>query len=146
MIARALRIPSDLAALPALTGLVDAFSLDIAADPFLRFNLHLVVEELSVNAIVHGYGDARDGWIAVRLRQTPDGAEVAVEDGAPPFDPLAAPQTLSASAVLEDRDLGGLGLTLLRHAAASLRYERVLIDGALANRTVARLRAAPRRA
>ena len=86
--------------------------------------LCLVVEELFTNTVEHGHGG--DCAAPVRIELVVDAAEVTLryEDTAPAFDALAAPAPASLDSPLPTRQVGGLGLHLVRSYAASARYAR----------------------
>jgi len=88
----------------------------------LVMEVTLALDELVTNVITHAYKDG-PGEVAVIVRLA-DGVLHAegIDDG-PPFDPLAqaAPDT---SLSLEDREIGGLGLHLVRTMMDEVEYSR----------------------
>lgn len=85
--------------------------------------LELVVEEAVVNVITHAYPD-RPGTVDVACRT--DGEEFVVEiaDSGLPFDPTTAagPDT---TLPLEERDIGGFGILLIRRSCDALSWRRI---------------------
>jgi anti-sigma regulatory factor (Ser/Thr protein kinase) len=120
---RALRIDSDPSSFPRIIELVDDLADAVAADPALRHAMHLVVEELCVNVMRHGYVGRRDGWIAVSVSVTDGLARICIEDAAPRFDPFSSDHAPDPTAPLHERVVGGLGLRLVRHVALSWAHE-----------------------
>ena len=88
--------------------------------------LALIVEELLCNAIEHGFRRECDETVAVSL--CANGAELSLlyDDGAPPFDPLAAMSESSVAIEVpaDARAIGGLGLRLVGALAAQACYVR----------------------
>ncbi|HET9170522.1 MAG TPA: ATP-binding protein [Actinospica sp.] len=87
--------------------------------------LRLAVEELAVNAIVHGYR-AHCGWLV--LIGSSDGrgsAAMQLRDTAPPFDPSAAPEPEGLDLPWRERPVGGLGIRLALSSVEHYRYRRV---------------------
>ncbi len=86
------------------------------------FKLSLAVDEAISNILRHAYKGRRGD---IQLRMGAQGKDVWVElrDRGPFFDPTMAPEpTLQAS--LEERDIGGLGIHLMRQAVDELVYRR----------------------
>jgi anti-sigma regulatory factor (Ser/Thr protein kinase) len=90
------------------------------------FNLTLVLEEAVVNVINYAYPkeDHESIYLSAKMQ---DGSIIFVlSDSGKEFDPTMAPEadvTLSA----EDRQIGGLGIFLIRQIMNEVKYER--IDG-----------------
>jgi anti-sigma regulatory factor (Ser/Thr protein kinase) len=66
------------------------------------------------------------------VRTGPGAIDLTIEDDGAPFDPLAAPPP-PAGGSLEEVQLGGLGIPMIRKLAARLAYEPMdrAEDGAL---------------
>ena len=109
---------------PALIDRLEAFTETAALSPRTAHRLTLVCEELATNVAMHGSGGA-DGatYIEIMVDRFPDHVAVTVEDDGRPFDPLglAAPDT---SLALDEREIGGLGIHLVRKLVRSIAYER----------------------
>ena len=83
-------------------------------------DVQLAVEEAVTNSILHGY-DGTSGTIAIRIETTPHYITVEVADDAPAFDPLSVPDP-DIDADLEDRQIGGLGIFLIRRVMDEVTY------------------------
>ena len=92
----------------------------------IRDDVRLIVEELASNAI--DYGGAPTGTAQHELS-----VDIGVEDGllqlefrdtGAPFDPLGAPEP-DLDADIEQRQIGGLGVYLIRQLAERVSYQRV---------------------
>lgn len=83
----------------------------------------LAVEEAITNVIVHGYGRPGES-ILVSSRIRSDRAEVCITDTAPRFDPLSVADPDIGEGI-DDREIGGLGVFLIRRVMdeVSYRYE-----------------------
>jgi len=83
--------------------------------------LNVVLEELFVNTVTHGYGADTDAPIWITLEPRAPGVQVTYEDTAPAFNPLAYPVQTG-----EMRGkVGGLGVLLARELAAARDYAYV---------------------
>lgn len=107
-----------------IVAFIDAWCDDHALSGDLRFKLHLVAEEFSMNAIMHGYRDRSDGWMMIRLSAAADGLSMIFVDEAPSFDPLREAKEPDLDLPVEDRQIGGLGVHLVKHMTRSLDYRR----------------------
>lgn len=90
----------------------------------LVFKVKLVVEELGLNIIDHGYGNDESKEIEIRL--STDGGALTIEliDEAKPFDPLNDTPLPDTSAGVEERPIGGLGVFLVKEMMDEAAYER----------------------
>jgi serine/threonine-protein kinase RsbW len=88
-----------------------------------QYAMNLCLEEVLVNIVRHGYGREGDSPIRLFFKTSPPGHYVfIVEDDAPHFNPLDAPER-SALGRLNELQVGGQGLRLLRRFADSLEYK-----------------------
>jgi anti-sigma regulatory factor (Ser/Thr protein kinase) len=89
----------------------------------VQFAVELCLEEVVSNVIRHGYAGAEDCSVVVQFAMPRDGYfEFAVEDEAPRFNPLDAPE-LSALDPEDETRVGGQGIRLVRQFANSVEYE-----------------------
>lgn len=82
--------------------------------------VEVVLEELVSNVVRHAKEAAN---LAIEAERTGSAVLLAVEDDAPPFNPLTVPEPPPFDA-LEDAMLGGQGIPLIRRLSQSVRYER----------------------
>ncbi len=94
------------------------FEVSAKAQSFVR----LAIEELATNWIKYGCLETREHLMTFDLRHTADRLILKVTDDGAPFNPLDAPIPLTDQP-LEERDLGGLGILLLRKMADHMSYE-----------------------
>ncbi len=116
-------LQSSLSDMERLSGWVDRIASRYGFAEQTKFAVHLCLEEVVSNSILHGY-DNRDGQhVTVSYTEPQPGSYLfTVEDDAPPFDPLAPPP-LPAIGVEDSDQLGGQGIRLLRGFANTLEYE-----------------------
>ena len=117
----------------------DVSGLEIArlqARQFLKNNdvdehalaaVELVLEEAVTNIIRYGYEGqpprAEPPVIEIDLQIDLDEIQVLIVDDARPFDPLDSGGVLLPE-TLDDAQVGGLGLLMIRNTASSMAYER----------------------
>jgi serine/threonine-protein kinase RsbW len=87
------------------------------------FALNLALEEVVTNIIAYGYEDAGAHVIDVELMVLDGTVTTIVEDDGRPFDPLAAPEP-DVTAALEDREVGGVGVLLVKRLMDEVTYAR----------------------
>ena len=119
-------LANDIAEISRLVAFIDevgeAFSL--ASD--VVFNLNLVLEEAVVNIIHYAYPKEEHQYIYLSAHVHEGSIVFVLTDTGKEFDPTLAPEadiTLS----VDDREIGGLGIFLIRQIMNEVRYER--IDG-----------------
>ena len=89
----------------------------------LVFRINLVLEELVLNIMNHGY-DGGLHEIEVTLTSEADALTIETEDEGRPFDLLNDAPQPDLEAPLEDRPVGGLGIHLVRTMMDEIRYRR----------------------
>ena len=102
---------------------IDAALLAQDVDRAVRADVRLIAEEVSCNAVNHGYDAGAHGEVIVEIGRLPGLLELEFRDDGRPFDPLAAPPP-ALDADIDERPVGGLGLHLVRALAQSLSYAR----------------------
>lgn len=101
---------------------VEAFARAHGLDPKATLSLNLILEEIVTNVAHHGAGPAAAAVI-VRVVREGDTVRGEIRDTGAAFDPLArAPADVSAG--IDEREVGGLGIHLVRTLARSLAYAR----------------------
>ncbi|MBR4379466.1 MAG: ATP-binding protein, partial [Prevotella sp.] len=106
-----------------LTAFIKQVTEQLQIDKELASQLRLAVEEAVVNVIDYAYPAEKEGEIEVRVMSDGSIIKFVIIDSGGAFDPTAkekADITLSA----EDRQIGGLGLLLVRELMDSINYER----------------------
>jgi serine/threonine-protein kinase RsbW len=85
--------------------------------------VHLVLDEILLNIIRHGYDDAGEHQIHVTLDLEGAVLTIRFEDDARPFNPLEAPPP-DLESPLEERPVGGLGIHIVRSVMDAIEYQR----------------------
>lgn len=87
------------------------------------YNAELVLEEVLTNAIKYAFQDGADHCIEVEIAATHDAVVMQFVDDGAPFDPTR-PSPQARPATIQEAQIGGLGLTLIRSACQQLAYAR----------------------
>ena len=117
-------LTSERSEVPRLADAVEAFG---KARHFVEDDIHsvqLLLDEIVINVIKHGYQDERGRPIDVTLSLAGKLLTIRVEDEARPFDPTTAPAP-NLDLPIEERPIGGLGVHIAKSLTDSMEYEYV---------------------
>jgi serine/threonine-protein kinase RsbW len=113
---------SGLADVQQLSPWIEELTRRYAISASIQYSMILCLEEAISNIIQYGYAGTDSGSIVVSFR-TPGGYfEFLVDDEAPRFNPLDAPE-LPPLNPHEEMRIGGHGIRLLRQFADEIQYE-----------------------
>lgn len=122
MPARSIRIGPTLEDLQPVAEFVELFCAEEGVPDGAAFHLALVIEEAASNVVRHAYaGGGRDGTVS--MERGADSVTVEIVDDGPPFDPFSVP-TPDLDAPLMDREIGGLGVEMMRKMTDRQSYSR----------------------
>jgi serine/threonine-protein kinase RsbW len=112
--------PSELNTLcDQLEGFCDALGLNKK----YMFEVNLALDELFTNIISYGYKDQAEHVIKIDISCTGDTLHIRIEDDGQPFNPTIA-DAPDVKCILEDRDIGGLGIFLIKKVMDQIVYKR----------------------
>ena len=83
----------------------------------------LAVEEIMVNIINYAYPDNNQGEISLTISAEDQCLTIQIEDSGISFDPTAQPQ-VDADEVVNKRQIGGLGIMIVKQIMDEIHYER----------------------
>jgi anti-sigma regulatory factor (Ser/Thr protein kinase) len=135
-----LRAPQDRELLSSLFAAIRDALARAGIQRELAHDVLLVSEEVVCNAIDHGRPSGCQHEVTVQISIGDRDITLCFRDDGDPFDPLAHPPP-DLEADLEDRDIGGLGVHLVRTLADEITYVREARHNLL---RVVLLRPAPR--
>lgn len=87
------------------------------------FRISMAIDELLTNAITYGYRDDDRHLIQVRVAVSDCVIDIVIEDDAREFDPFCHAVVDTTSAI-EERQIGGLGIHLVREMLDRVDYRR----------------------
>ncbi|GAB3162102.1 hypothetical protein GCM10027059_14000 [Myceligenerans halotolerans] len=121
-------LPAKPDAIGEITAVVLETCSKAGLSPAATSRLRLAVEELAVNIITHGVGEATepvaDPRFVIQTWISDDTVWVQLTDSARPFDPTGAPEP-DVTADLARREVGGLGIHLVRSLVDDFTYRRL---------------------
>ncbi|MDQ7821254.1 MAG: ATP-binding protein [Candidatus Eremiobacteraeota bacterium] len=84
-------------------------------------DITLALEEIVTNIISYGYDDFESHEIVIDLQMLADELSVEISDDGTPFNPLEIPPP-DLNAPLDEREIGGLGIFLVRQFMDDVAY------------------------
>lgn len=119
-----LTLKNEIAELARLPQFVEEICEELGLGADKVFNLNLVLEEALTNVVMYAYPEGEIHDIHVSAHSDSSQLQFVIEDTGKPFDPTEVPDadtTLSA----EEREIGGLGIFLIRQIMTDVEYQRV---------------------
>ena len=116
-------LPCDINETPRIAEFVERVCQTCGLSPNDTFQLNLALEEAVVNVMNYAYEPDSGGEVTIEAIVNKEWLKLIVIDKGKPFDPTQKPHadiTLSA----EEREIGGLGIHLMRRFTDDLHYER----------------------
>ncbi len=121
---RELRMEAKVENLNRVLAFVDEALEQVNCPVKTQMQLDVAVEELFVNIASYAYAPGTgDAVIQIETGREPLSVSITFIDGGVPYDPLAKPDpdiTLSA----EERQIGGLGIYMVKKSMDDMRYRR----------------------
>ena len=117
-------LANDISEISRLYEFIEELGSYFSLSPDIVFNLNLVLEEAVVNIINYAYPKEDHESIYLSAKMHEGSIVLVLTDTGKEFDPTAVPEadvTLSA----DDRQIGGLGIFLIRQIMNEVKYERI---------------------
>ena len=119
--ARHLILHNDIQQIPQLAEFVETIAEEKNLDQATTMSLNLALEEAVTNVILYAYPDGIDGLVDLEAFIREDCLEFILSDSGKPFDPTAAPDA-DITLGVDDRNIGGLGIYLVRNIMDTVSY------------------------
>ena len=119
-------LKNEISEINKLAIFIEELGEELNLAPDLVFNLNLVLEEAVSNVILYAYPKEEQQEVALTAMMSDNNLVFVLTDSGKEFDPTQAPDadvTLSA----EERQIGGLGIFLIRQIMNKVEYQR--LDG-----------------
>lgn len=112
----------------ALEPFVEQISEEYDLDMAFSFQLHLSLDEAVSNVVNYAYGEQKDMPITIEAQDTTVGDRrqlvLRLIDNGMEFNPLAEAPEVDVTLSAEERQVGGLGIFLIRQVMDEVSYER----------------------
>jgi sigma-B regulation protein RsbU (phosphoserine phosphatase) len=117
-------IPARPSELALLADAVDAFLAAHDVPPAAAIKLMIALDEMIFNIASHAYApDADDPFARIAIAIGDGVATLEIVDAGRPFDPLAVAEP-DTTLDIDEREIGGLGILLVRKQMDEFHYER----------------------
>ena len=117
-------LKNEIAEINKLALFIEELGEELNLTPELVFNLNLVLEEAVSNVILYAYPKEERQEIVLTAKISDKSLIFVLTDSGKEFDPTQVPDadvTLSA----EEREIGGLGIFLIRQIMNKVEYQRI---------------------
>ena len=114
--------PASLDSLPAVMAFVESRAEVSGVMPAKLSGLCLAVEEAFVNICSYAYQDG-EGLVELACSSVSHAFVLEIADSGPEFDMLSVPEP-DVSVPIEQREVGGLGVHLIRHFTDHAQWRR----------------------
>jgi serine/threonine-protein kinase RsbW len=116
-------LKNDLAELDRLQGFVEKLGKNLCLSKKSIVETNLAVEEVFSNIVAYGYEDGRDHSIRISvIYPVNETLVLRIEDKGKAFSPLKVPEPRAIDDI-EDCDIGGLGIHLVKKLMDEVSYE-----------------------
>lgn len=102
---------------------LEGFCSNMGLDKKYMFEVNLALDELFTNIISYGFDDQSDHLVRIDITCLDDTLYIRIEDDGKPFNPMKA-EAPDVKCILEDRDVGGLGIFLIKKVMDRIDYKR----------------------
>lgn len=119
-----LTIDNSLSHVPQVNDFVKSIGDELNLPESDSQNLKLAIEEAVVNVINYAYPAGEKGKISIEASATDTALKFKISDTGVAFAPTDAPD-VDTSLTAEERQIGGLGIFLVRQLMDTINYERI---------------------
>ena len=117
-------LPNDTQEVPRLNAFVEEVCQSVGFDEMVTMQVKVAVEEAVVNVMKYAYPPGQHGDVTIEAASNDVRLKFTIIDSGKPFDPTVHAEvdtTLSA----KQRNIGGLGIHIMRQNMDSINYERM---------------------
>lgn len=119
---RILTLDNDIQQIPQLASFVDAIAEEAGIDSSVAMPLNLALEEAVVNVMQYAYPAGTHGTVTIEAVFNKEQLRFILSDAGTPFDPTAK-EDVDISLEVGNREIGGLGIHLIRQIMDDISYE-----------------------
>lgn len=124
MTTKNLTLPNDVQEVPQLAAFVDEICEVAGMDMATTMQMNLAIEEAVVNVMTYAYPAGTKGEVRIKAQTHDNYVEFVISDDGKPFDPTEV-KDVDTSLSAEERNIGGLGVFLVKHYMDKVKYKYV---------------------
>ncbi len=125
---QSIEVPAEWASIARLAAFNDEIETYLPLSDEQSYLLRLATEEIATNIIKYGYHEHERGVIQFACVCVDGQLHITIRDHGQPFDPYTGPDP-DLNADVAEREVGGLGLFLVRDMADHLTYHHDAVSG-----------------
>ena len=118
----ALTLSNNVQEIPQLNAFIDEVCESHDLDPMTSMEMNLALEEAVVNVMTYAYPEGTKGYVDISAQSDNDSLTFVISDSGKPFDPTTR-EEVDTSLPAEQREIGGLGIFLVRKMMDDIKYE-----------------------
>lgn len=119
---RKLTLNNNIEEIPLLANFIDSVAEEAGIDFATAMSLNLALEEAVVNVMQYAYPAGTHGTVDICAKTDGGKLTLIIADSGTPFDPTQK-EEVDISQDIESRQIGGLGIHLIREIMDNIRYE-----------------------
>ena len=116
-------LKNNLSELDALEEKIHGFSGQLGLTEKSNCKINLVLEELFTNIVSYGFSDQSEHQIQFTITHDNGRLTIQIEDDGIPFNPMDVSDP-DLECTLEEREIGGLGIHLIKNLMDDVLYQR----------------------
>ena len=123
---KGIRIKNQISELEKIAQFIEGICEELGLDMEMQMNLNLVIEEMVTNVIFYAYPKDVEAEIELFVKSDNDDKQLTfvLSDHGKPFDPTTR-ETTDLSVNPAERDLGGMGIFIVKNIMDEVTYQRL---------------------
>ena len=123
---KGIRIKNQISELEKIAQFIEEICEELGLDMEMQMNLNLVIEEMVTNVIFYAYPKDVEAEIELLVKSDNDDKQLTfvLSDHGKPFDPTTR-ETTDLSVNPAERDLGGMGIFIVKNIMDEVTYQRL---------------------
>ncbi len=117
-------LKNDLAEIKRLTDILCKLCEENSIGNKALCDVSLALEEIFANIVHYAYEDNEEHLVKIHIKIRDNLLALEIKDDGKPFNPLEIPMT-NTEAPFEERNIGGLGIHLVRNLIDELEYKQI---------------------